>query len=48
MKKYYVGIDLGTSSLKALAVTKDGEYVNAKKRYEKEGVDGWKIALKGA
>lgn len=48
MKKYYVGIDLGTSSLKALAVTKDGEYVNAKKRYEKEGVEGWKIALKGA
>lgn len=48
MKKYYVGIDLGTSSLKALAVTKNGEYVNAKKRYEKEGTEGWKIALKDA
>ncbi len=48
MKKYYVGIDLGTSSLKALALTKDGECINAKKRYEKEGTGGWKIALKGA
>lgn len=48
MKKYYIGIDLGTSSLKALALYKDGECINAKKRYEKEGTEGWKIALKGA
>ena len=48
MKKYYVGIDLGTSSLKALALTKDGECINVKSRYEKEGVEGWKIALKDA
>lgn len=48
MKKYYVGIDLGTSSLKALAVTKKGECINAKAYYEENTPYGWKKALKQA
>ena len=48
MKKYYLGIDLGTSSVKLLLVTADGESIRAKCRYDAMGLDGWRNALKKA
>ena len=48
MKKYYLGIDLGTSSVKLLLVTAEGESIRAKCRYDAVGLDGWRKALKSA
>ena len=46
MKKYFLGIDLGTSSIKGILRSKDGEIIKAKLPYEENSVDGWKSALK--
>lgn len=46
MKAYYLGIDLGTSSVKGILRSKDGETVKAKVCYTEISVDGWKRALK--
>lgn len=46
MKTYYLGIDLGTSSIKGVLRSVDGEIVKAKVGYEENSVTGWKRALK--
>ncbi|MBQ2756272.1 MAG: hypothetical protein IJF27_06325 [Oscillospiraceae bacterium] len=48
MKKYYLGIDLGTSSVKLLLVTAEGESIRTKCRYDAVGPEGWCNALKKA
>lgn len=45
MERQYLGIDLGTSSLKLLAVTPDGDRTVQKVAYRAPGVDGWLAAL---
>lgn len=41
MKKFYLGIDLGTSSAKAVARSKDGATFKAKRSYDEESPSGW-------
>jgi len=46
MKEYYLGIDIGTSSVKLLLSTKDGETLSAKSEYRTSGIAGWCNAVK--
>lgn len=46
MKEYYLGVDLGTSSIKGILRSVDGELVKAKVFYDENSVRGWKGALK--
>lgn len=46
MKRYYLGIDLGTSSVKGILRSIDGENVKAKAAYAENAPSGWKGALK--
>lgn len=48
MKKYYLGIDIGTSSVKVLAISRDGEILTSKCRYSESTKASWSMALKNA
>lgn len=45
---YFIGIDFGTSSVKAIALYANGKTEKARCAYEKKGVAGFKSALKNA
>lgn len=45
-EKYYLGIDLGTSSAKAILRSLDGKTLKARCSYPAEGPDGWTGAVK--
>lgn len=45
-KPYYLGIDLGTSSVKGILQSRDGHTLKSKKSYEVQSPDAWKSALK--
>ena len=45
-KKYYLGIDIGTSSAKAIARSADGEAFKAKQEYKGCEPDAWRDAVK--
>lgn len=45
MKKYYLGIDLGTSSAKGILRSTDGDVHKAKIKYSSATLDGWLDAL---
>ncbi len=45
-KPYYLGIDLGTSSVKATVYSCDGKSCKAKKSYASQTPDGWIAAVK--
>lgn len=47
MKKYYLGIDLGTSAIKGILRSVDGEIFKARIPYADVSVNAWKTALKG-
>ena len=46
MKNYFLGIDIGTSSVKLLLSTKSGETISAKSEYETNNIAGWCDAIK--
>lgn len=48
MKKYYLGIDLGTSAIKLLAVSADGGHTCVRCPYESPTPAGWRKALQQA
>ena len=48
MKNYYLGIDLGTSAIKLLAVSPDGERLSVRRAYDTPTPEGWLTALKSA
>ena len=45
MKKFYLGIDLGTSSAKAVARNEEGAFFKAKRSYDGESPSGWLRAI---
>ena len=45
-KPYYLGIDLGTSSVKGILNSRDGHTLKVKKSYCTQSPDAWKSALK--
>ena len=45
-KPYYLGIDLGTSSVKGILRSRDGHTLKSKKSYCTQSPDAWKRALK--
>ncbi len=45
MREYFLGIDIGTSSVKGLARDKSGDTVKAKRTYAKLGIEGWRSAI---
>ncbi len=45
MKKYYLGIDLGTSSVKGILRSTDGDVHKAKTKYFSPTLDGWLDAI---
>jgi len=48
MKQYYAGLDLGTSSVKILLATTDGEVIKVKQPYEEVSPRGWQAAVLAA
>lgn len=46
MEKYYLGIDIGTSSVKLLLSTKDGKTLSVKSEYKANTIDGWCDSVK--
>lgn len=48
MRKYYLGIDLGTSSVKVLAVSPDGVIQKERWAYREMTVSGWEAAAREA
>lgn len=48
MKKYFLGIDIGTSSVKLIMANKNGDIKKSKCSYTSNGIDSWCNALKTA
>ena len=48
MKRYYAGLDLGTSSVKLMLVREDGEIQKSKQTYTDRTPGGWFAAIRGA
>ena len=46
MKSYYLGIDLGTSSVKGILRSADGDTVKGRSSYSEKTVAGWKAAIR--
>ena len=48
MKKYYLGIDIGTSSVKLVAIDKSGDHFSSKCTYDTPGIENYCLALRSA
>lgn len=48
MKRYFAGLDLGTSSVKLLLVGEDGERIKIRRPYREVSVAGWLAAIREA
>lgn len=48
MEKYYLGIDIGTSSVKLVAAAENGDRISAKAAYRGSGTEEWLGAMKRA
>lgn len=46
MKKNFLGIDIGTSSVKALLLGDDGRILKYKQNYKEVSINGWRDAIK--
>ena len=46
MKSYYLGLDLGTSSVKGILRSTDGDSIKGKSAYSEKSVEGWKTAIR--
>lgn len=46
MKKNFLGIDIGTSSVKALLLRDDGRILKHKQKYKEISISGWRDAIK--
>jgi len=46
MKSYYLGLDLGTSSVKGILRSTDGDSIKGKSAYSEKSVKGWKNAIR--
>lgn len=46
MKKNFLGVDIGTSSVKALLLCEDGSILKHKQNYKEISINGWRDAIK--